>query len=127
MNEKAQRKFGANTWDPSPNSFTEYLNNKAFPQVKELLSRYNDMTTLWYDMPHYLTPKQSYDFYKLAYNYQPELLINSRVGTPLVILIFRGIIKFPKTHWNISKPWQTVGTTNNSWGFKSYDNDWKKS
>ena len=24
-----------------------------------------------------------------------------------------------------SKPWETVGTMNNSWGFKSYDTDWK--
>ena len=125
LNEKAQRKFGANTWDPSPNSFTEYLNNKAFPQVKELLSRYNDMTTLWYDMPHYLTPKQSYDFYKLAYNYQPELLINSRVGNSLGDFDIPGDNKIPEDPLHISKPWQTVGTTNNSWGFKSYDNDWK--
>ena len=27
--------FGANTWDPSPNTFQEYLDNKAYPQVKE--------------------------------------------------------------------------------------------
>ena len=29
--------FGANTWDPSPNTFQEYLDNKAYPQVKELM------------------------------------------------------------------------------------------
>jgi len=33
--------------------------------------------------------------------------------------------KIPKDHLAITKPWQTVGTTNNSWGYKSYDNDWK--
>jgi alpha-L-fucosidase len=125
LNNKAQRKFGANTWDPSPNSFTSYLNSKAFPQVKELLSRYKDMTTLWYDMPHYLTPKQSYEFYKLAYDYQPELLINSRVGNTLGDFDIPGDNKIPEDPLRITKPWQTVGTTNNSWGFKSYDNDWK--
>lgn len=125
LNEKAQRKFGANTWDPSPNTFSDYLYKKAFPQVKELLTKYADMTTLWYDMPHYLTPKQSYEFYKLAYDYQPQLLINSRVGNSLGDFDIPGDNKIPENPLNISKPWQTVGTTNNSWGFKSYDNDWK--
>ncbi len=125
LNDKAQRKFGANTWDPSPNTFSEYLEKKAFPQVKELLSAYNNMTTLWYDMPHYLTPKQSYEFYKLAYSYQPKLLINSRVGNTLGDFDIPGDNKIPENPFDISKPWQTVGTTNNSWGYKSYDDDWK--
>ena len=49
-----QKTFGANTWDPSPNSFEDYLNSKAFPQVKELMTQYPDMKLLWYDMHTHL-------------------------------------------------------------------------
>lgn len=125
MNAKAKRKAGANTWDPSPNTFSEYLENKAYPQVKEILTKFPDMKTLWYDMGHYVTPEQSHKFYKTAYDIQPNMLINSRVGNGLGDFDIPGDNKIPADHLSITKPWQTVGTTNNSWGYKSYDNDWK--
>ncbi len=125
MNEKAKRKAGANTWDPSPNTFSEYLEEKAYPQVREILTKFPDMTTLWYDMGHYVTPGQSEKFYKIAYDLQPNLLVNSRVGNGLGDFDIPGDNKIPDDHLSITKPWQTVGTTNNSWGYKSYDNDWK--
>ncbi|OHX63805.1 alpha-L-fucosidase [Flammeovirga pacifica] len=125
MNKKAQRKMGVNSWDPSPNTFSEYLDNKAYPQVKELLTKFPNMKMLWYDMGHYVTPEQSHKFYKIAYDLQPNLLINSRVGNGLGDFDIPGDNKIPKVHLAITKPWQTVGTTNNSWGYKSYDNDWK--
>jgi alpha-L-fucosidase len=125
MNEKATRKAGSNQWDPSPNTFTEYLNNKAYPQVKEILTKFPDMTTLWFDMGHFVTPEESEKFYQIAYDLQPNLLVNSRVGNNLGDFDIPGDNKIPADHLSITKPWQTVGTTNNSWGYKSYDKDWK--
>ena len=123
LNEKAKRKFGANTWDPSPNTYTEYLTRKAYPQVEELLTNYRDLNLLWFDMSHYLKPEQSLAFYQLAYKLQPNLLVNSRVGNGYGDFEIPGDNKIPQEAQ--TKPWQTVGTTNNSWGYKSYDNDWK--
>jgi alpha-L-fucosidase len=125
MNEKATRKAGANTWDPSPNTFSEYLENKAYPQVSEILTKFPDLTTLWYDMGHFLTPEESMNFYQLTYDLQPNLLVNSRVGNDLGDFDIPGDNKIPTDYLSIDKPWQTVGTTNNSWGYKSYDHDWK--
>lgn len=125
ISARAKRKPGANTWDPSPNTFTEYLENKAYPQVKEILTKFPDMKTLWYDMAHSVTPEQSLKFYKIAYDLQPDMLINSRVGNDLGDFDIPGDNKIPTDHLAITKPWQTVGTTNNSWGYKSYDHDWK--
>lgn len=125
MNARAKRKAGANTWDPSANTFTEYLNNKAYPQVKEILTQFPDLKTLWYDMPHYLTPEQSHKFYQIAYDKQPNMLVNSRVGNDLGDFDIPGDNKIPEDHLSITKPWQTVGTTNNSWGYNYYDEDWK--
>ncbi|MBP1840094.1 alpha-L-fucosidase [Formosa algae] len=125
VHDRVKRKAGVNTWDPSPNTFTEYLENKAYPQVKEILTKFPNMTTLWYDYPHYVTPEESLEFYKIAYDLQPNMLVNSRVGNDLGDFDIPGDNKIPSDHLAITKPWQTVGTTNNSWGYKSYDHDWK--
>jgi len=125
MHDRVKRKAGVNTWDPSPNTFSEYLKNKSYPQVEEILTKFPDMTTLWYDYAHYVTPEQSHKFYKMAYDLQPNMLVNSRVGNGLGDFDIPGDNKIPQDHLAITKPWQTVGTTNNSWGYKSYDHDWK--
>ncbi len=117
--------FGPNLWDPSPNTFEQYLKNKAYPQVKEIMTKFPDMTTLWYDMSRYMTPEQSLKFYELAYEYQPQVLVNERVGNGYGDFDIPGDNKIPEDPESITKPWQTVGTTNNSWGYKSYDHDWK--
>jgi len=117
--------MGANIWDPSPNTFQEYLDRKSYPQVKEILTKFPNLQTLWYDMPHYLSLEQSSKFYKIAYDLQPQMLINERVGNGLGDFDIPGDNKIPQNHLSITKPWQTVGTTNNSWGYKSYDTDWK--
>lgn len=125
MHDRVKRKAGVNTWDPSPNTFSEYIENKAYPQVKEILTKFPDLTTLWYDYPHYVTPEQSFEFYKIAYDLQPNMLVNSRVGNELGDFDIPGDNKIPQDHLAITKPWQTVGTTNNSWGYNSYDDDFK--
>ncbi|MCG8581807.1 MAG: alpha-L-fucosidase, partial [Bacteroidales bacterium] len=117
--------FGPNLWDPSSNTFDEYLEQKAYPQVKELLTKFPNMKQLWYDMSRYMTADQSYDFYKVAYDIQPQMIINERVGNGFGDFDIPGDNKIPSDMSEITKPWQTVGTLNNSWGYKSYDHDWK--
>ncbi len=119
------RIFGPNLWDPSSDTFEEYLENKAYPQVKELLTMFPGMKILWYDMSRYMLPEQSFEFYKLASSIQPQILINERVGNGFGDFDIPGDNKIPEDPDNILKPWQTVGTLNNSWGYKSYDHDWK--
>ena len=119
--------FGANLWDPSPNSFEEYLDKKAYPQVTELMKKFPGMKCLWYDMSHRMTAEQSFKFYKLATQLQPQIIINERIGNGFGDYNIPGDNKIPIDVNNIGKPWETVGTLNNSWGYKSYDNDWKSS
>lgn len=117
--------FGANTWDPSPNTFEEYLENKAFPQVKEIMTQYPDMKLLWYDMPFRMTAEQSFQFYQAAYDIQPQIMITERIGNGYGDYTIPGDNKIPTEYEKLKKPWETVGTFNNSWGFNSYDHDWK--
>lgn len=116
---------GPNTWDPSPDTFEEYLENKAYPQVRELMTRFPDMRFLWYDMSWYLFPEQSLEFYRLATSIQPHILVNSRVGHGFGDFDVSGDNHIPEDPDQLTKPWEVVGTLNNSWGYKSYDNDWK--
>jgi alpha-L-fucosidase len=115
----------ANTWDPAPVSFDEYIESKAKPQMRELLARFPGMQEIWYDVPRHMSEKLSFEFYKLAYDAQPECLINSRVGNDFGDFWIPGDNKIPGKGEGEDLYWETPGTLNNTWGFKSYDVDWK--
>jgi len=117
--------FGANLWDPSPNTFGEYLEKKAYPQIRELLNKFPDSRMIWFDGGTMLKPEQSYQCYRLAYETQPGALINDRVGHDFGDYYIPGDNVIPESSDGIHKPWETVGTMNNSWGFSSIDHDWK--
>lgn len=118
-------KWPSNTWDSSPVSFTKYLEKKSKPQVQELLRKFPEMQEVWYDVPRRMTREQSFDFYKLAYDIQPSCLINSRVGNDFGDFWVPGDNKIPEGGEAEDVFWETPGTLNNTWGYKSYDVDWK--
>jgi alpha-L-fucosidase len=115
----------SNIWDPAPNSFTEYLEKKAKPQMRELLQKFPEMQEIWFDVPKQMTLEQSFDFYKLVYDIQPLCLVNSRVGNDLGDFWIPGDNKIPEKDEAEDLMWETPGTLNNTWGYKSYDVDWK--
>jgi alpha-L-fucosidase len=115
----------ANTWDPSPVSYADYIKNKALPQMRELLTRFPNLIEIWYDFPRFMDLRQSFKFYKLAYDIQPKCLINSRVGNGLGDVLSAGDNQIPATVSCRYRAWETPGTMNDTWGYKSYDHDWK--
>ena len=117
--------FGANLWDPSPNGFSTYLKNKAIPQVKELLEQFPGIRYIWFDMPGLMTPEQSYTFYKTVYDINPDVIIAERIGNDMGDYAIPGDNRIPTADDQFDKPWEAIGTFNHSWGYKSYDNDWK--
>lgn len=117
--------FGANLWDPSPNTFSSYLKNKAIPQVKELLNQYPGIRYIWFDMPGLMTPEQSYTFYKAVYDINPTVIVAERIGNDMGDYAIPGDNRIPKAEDQFDKPWEAIGTFNHSWGYKAYDQDWK--
>lgn len=117
--------YGKNFWDPSPNTFEDYVENKAYPQVKELLQMMPELALVWFDGEGNLTEDQSFNFYKLMYDINPKVLVNRRVGYDFGDYLDAGDNVIPSASDKLSKQWETCGTTNNSWGYKSYDDDWK--
>ena len=119
---KPKKKVFANYFDPAPVKFDEYIANKALPQVRELVANY-ELTEVWFDTPIYIPAQDSFDFYKTVYDANPETLVNQRIGNHFGDFGIPGDNVIPDA---ISEhAWECVATTNNSWGYKSYDDDWK--
>lgn len=116
---------GKNLWDPSENTHESYLQNKAYPQIKELLTMLPELRLIWFDGTGFTTEAQAFQFYKLVYDSNPNVLVNRRVGYAFGDYLDAGDNKIPSASEKLEKYWETCGTTNNSWGYKSYDNDWK--
>jgi len=117
-------------WDPIQETatFDEYVDRVAVPQVKELLTNYGEISVLWWD---YGSQMKSYDgavkLEKLL-NIQPNIITNDRLHSD-----FPGDFKTPEQgipKWDEideSENWENCMTMNNSWGYKSFDDQWKTS
>ncbi len=112
-------------WDPSPVSFEEYLEVKSKPQMVELLNTLPNLIEIWYDMANHMTQEQSFEFYKLIYDIQPNCLVNNLVGNDWGDYWVTGDNKIPDNREGGDVYWEAPGTLNNIWGYKSYDVDWK--
>jgi alpha-L-fucosidase len=104
--------------------FERYLQQKAFPQVRELLTNYGPVGIMWFDCGHKITDEQGETFVNLVRSLQPDCLVNRRVRR-------EGFGDYENSsdnqlHVRISrKDWESIATLNNSWGYKKTDHDWK--
>jgi alpha-L-fucosidase len=116
---------GKNHWDPSPNIFQDYLDNKAYPQIEELLKLMPELALIWFDGDGNISEDQAFKFYKIIYDMNPHVLVSRRVGYEFGDYLDAGDNVIPSASDKLAKQWETCGTTNNSWGYKAYDDDWK--
>ncbi len=116
---------GKNLWDPSPNTHADYIQNKALPQIEELLHALPELRLVWFDGDGYVTEDQAFQFYKAIYDINPNVLVSRRVGYDFGDYLDAGDNVIPSADDEMNKQWETCGTTNNSWAYKSYDDDWK--
>ncbi len=103
--------------------FEVYIQEKAFPQVRELLTQYGPIGIIWYDTPTNMTSTDSKRFYDLVKEIQPKTLVNSRVGNGFGDYQLFGDNEIP---WKVlDGDYEVIATMNNTWGFKSWDHQWK--
>lgn len=118
-----------NTWDFPDNEAKDYricYENKIKPQLKEILTKYGDLCLIWFDTPmEEQTPEQSKELYDMVRKYQPGCLVNTRLGNGLGDYISCGDNTLPEEYTDelIESPI----TLNQTWGYKSFDNNWKSS
>ena len=121
----------AGRWDPAQDGdMDDYLRDIAVPQVRELLSNYGEISILWWDTPIDMTAERAAKFDDLT-ALQPGIIFNNR-------LLYgedgaygdRGDLRTPEQHipaTGLDYDWEACQTMNKTWGYKSYDNDWKSS
>ncbi|MEI6892821.1 MAG: alpha-L-fucosidase [Pontiella sp.] len=119
------RPNGKNFWDPSPNAYLDYLENKAYPQVAELIQLMPELKLIWFDGDGLITEAQALRFYRMIYEMNPSIVVNRRVGYEYGDYIDAGDNTTPKAGELVAKYFETCGTANHSWGFKAHDEDWK--
>lgn len=105
--------------------FDRYMKNKGLPQVKELLTKYGPVGIFWYDTPCDISEEQSLAFYNQVKKIQPTTLVCNRVGNGLGDYPVLGDNEIP---WKVlDTNHEIVATMNKTWGYKSWDNEWKSS
>jgi len=119
------RPNGKNLWDPSPNSYSAYLEAKAYPQIAELIRLLPDLRLIWFDGEGLITEAQAFRFYKMIYDLNPNIIVNRRIGYDFGDYIDAGDNKTPAAADPAARHFETCGTANHSWGFKAHDHKWK--
>jgi len=119
-----------NNWDFSPGTpegFSEYMDRKAKPQIKELLTQYGPIAMMWFDnpMPSF-TAEHAKEVKHLVRALQPGCLISARIGHGLGDIQGFGDNYLPedKMHECLS---EACITMNDTWGYKKDGGRWKSS
>ena len=111
-------------WDKAQDGdMDKYIADVAVPQVKEILSNYGPVAVLWFDTPVGMTRQRVEQFVPLL-ALQPQIIVNNRLGTG-----FSGDTETPEqsipARGYPGKDWETCMTLNDTWGYKSYDTNFK--
>jgi alpha-L-fucosidase len=117
--------FGGH-WDRAQDGdMTAYLEKVAVPQVREILTNYGPgvPAVLWWDTPADMT-RQRAELLTPLLALRPDIITNNRLGGG-----FDGDTETPEQFVPATgfpgRDWETCMTTNDTWGYKSYDQNWK--
>jgi alpha-L-fucosidase len=115
----------AGAWDPAQKkNMDDYIDKIAVPQVRELLSNYGEFpTVLWWDTSCDMNKERADKLIALL-KLKPGIIHNNRLGGD-----YKGDTETPEQTIPATgfpgRDWETCMTMNDTWGFKSYDNNWK--
>ena len=121
----------------NPN-FDRYVEYYLKGQLKELVQNYGPLGILWFDGEWVKdwTREMGWDMFDYCLSLQPDIIVNNRVGNGRQGM--RGLSKSDEFAGDYGTPeqeipatglpgvdWETCMTMNDTWGYKSYDNNWK--
>lgn len=112
-------------WDPAQaGNYNDYLREIAIPQVGEILARYQP-DILWWDTSMGTRREHAEKLIPLL-RIVPGIIHNNRLGGG-----FDGDTETPEQHIPATgfpdRDWEVCMTMNDTWGYKSYDDNWKSS
>jgi alpha-L-fucosidase len=103
--------------------FQYYLDHKCIPQVKELLTKYGEISIIWFDTPMSMTVEQSRALVDVVKTIQPNCIISGRIGNNLGDYMTTGDNFIPSQPY--LGDWEVPATLNDTWGYNKYDKNWK--
>ena len=112
-------------WDPAQKqNMDDYIDKVAVPQMRELLSNYGEFpTVLWWDTSCDMNKERADKLIELL-KLKPGIIHNNRLGGG-----YQGDTETPEQYIPATgfpgRDWETCMTMNDTWGFKSYDQNWK--
>ena len=113
-----------NLWDfKAAGDFQKYLDEKAIPQIKELLENYGPVAMIWFDTPGDISKEDAQKLVDLVRQLQPRCLINGRIGHDLGDYQTLGDQEIPTKGGE--GLWEAVDTHNDTWAYAWYDHNWK--
>jgi alpha-L-fucosidase len=111
--------------DGSAASFEQYFKEKCYPQVDEICSNYGELAYVWFDTPGNMPVEHVKALAELVRKKQPKAMLCSRIGHGMGDYESLGDMEVPlKNHDGL---WETCDTTNDSWSYAWYDQNWKDS
>lgn len=116
-----------NDWDFPDNerkNYTLCYERKIKPQVREILTQYGELCLIWFDTPCDISAGQSRELVEMVHTLQPNCLVNSRVGNGMGDYTSMGDNQIPDD-FKGDGLWETPATLNDTWGYKSFDQNWK--
>jgi alpha-L-fucosidase len=113
-------------WDTNQqHDMDDYVDHVAVPQVKELLSNYGEFpVVLWWDTPAGMNKNRADKLYKAVEALRPNIIMNNRLGGG-----YQGDTQTPEQfippQGYPGRDWETCMTMNDTWGYKSDDQNFK--
>jgi alpha-L-fucosidase len=119
-------------------NFDRYVEYYLKGQIKELVQNYGPLGILWFDgeWVRDWSREMGWNMYEYVLSLQPDIIINNRVGKGRQGM--RGLSESDEFAGDYGTPeqqipatglpgvdWETCMTMNDTWGYKSYDKNWK--
>ena len=106
-----------------PATFDDYFEKKCLPQVREITTQYGPIEIVWFDTPGKMPKHYVEKLVEVVHKNQPGALVSGRAGHELGDYQTLGDMEVPIV--NVDGLWESVDTTNDSWAYAWYDENWK--
>ena len=120
---------GANWYDTHPDwlpKAIKYVDQKAIPQIKELLVNYRP-DILWFDTPHKLPLSENIRILNAIREIDPNVVVNGRLVRSNTANFgdYKNTADRPAEFYPVQGDWEAIPTTNESYGYHQYDDSHK--
>jgi len=120
---------GSNWWLKCPEFLVKaehYVTEKSIPQIVELIKKY-DPDILWFDTPHKLPLYENIRILKSIRETNPDIVVNGRLARfgSNNLGDYRNTGDRAAFFYPVDGNWESIPTTNESYGYSKHDNSHK--